>query len=147
MWAQNMRILLCLLIPALLCLSRVAGADEPCRTWKSTRGTTVEARLVQDAGGTVLLQTQAGQKFSIGRQFLSPEDRQYLDKISLQQEGDEQEAAVSTKPRGLSPRSFLRKPVVLVSVYRLLDLAGVGEGPLKRRARLGIAQGLCPVCE
>ena len=58
-----------------------AETGEPYRTWKSIKGTSVEARLVKDAGATVTLQKRTGQKLKVKRTYLSLEDRQYLDKI------------------------------------------------------------------
>ena len=57
-----------------------AAASEPYRTWKSVKGTSIEARLVEDAGATVTLQKRTGQKLQVKRTYLSPADRQYLDK-------------------------------------------------------------------
>ena len=57
-----------------------AVAGEPYRTWKSVKGTSIEARLVEDAGATVTLQKRTGQKLQVKRTYLSPADRQYLDK-------------------------------------------------------------------
>ena len=48
------------------------------RTWTSTRGTTVEARLVSDSGINVTLQKRTGEKFRIRRTALSESDRRYL---------------------------------------------------------------------
>jgi len=64
--------------------SAPAERGEPYRIWKSIRGTSVEARLVEDAGETVTLQRRTGQKLRVKRTYLSPEDRRYLDKMHSQ---------------------------------------------------------------
>jgi len=56
----------------------------PYRMWRSTKGTSVEARLVKDAGETVTLRKRSGQRIEVKRTYLSPEDRQYLDKTREQ---------------------------------------------------------------
>lgn len=48
------------------------------RTWTSTRGTTVEARLISDSGINVTLQKRTGESFRIRRTARSEQDRQYL---------------------------------------------------------------------
>jgi len=53
----------------------------PYRTWTSTRGTTVEARLVGDSGSNVTLQKRTGEKFRIRRTALSKNDRRYLEEL------------------------------------------------------------------
>ncbi|MFC1805444.1 hypothetical protein ACFL09_00500 [Planctomycetota bacterium] len=75
------------------------ATDEPYRTWKSTRGTSVEARLVRDDGATVTLQKRTGQELQVRRTYLSPEDRQYLDK-KRQQPGTASERPGSPATRG-----------------------------------------------
>lgn len=81
-----------------VCWACAADTGEPYRTWKSTKGTTVEARLVQDAAATVILQKRTGQKVSIKRQALSPEDRQYLGKIRVQSEAQAPAEEVAYAP-------------------------------------------------
>ena len=71
----------------------------PYRTWRSVKGTTIDARLVEDAGATVTLQKRTGQKIRVRRTYLSPEDRQYLDKLR-QQPGTVSEEPASPATRG-----------------------------------------------
>ncbi|NQT86502.1 hypothetical protein HQ560_07030, partial [bacterium] len=52
----------------------------PYRTWRSVKGAAIEARLVKDADGTVTLRKRTGKTIKVKRTYLSPEDRQYLDK-------------------------------------------------------------------
>jgi len=73
-------------------------AADPYRTWKSTKGTSVEARLVKDAGATVTLQKRSGQKLQVKRTYLSPEDRKYLDEMR------QQPRTVSEEPGAPTPR-------------------------------------------
>jgi len=97
----------------LLC---AADTGESYRTWKSTKGTTVEARLVQDAAATVILQKRTGQKVRIRRQSLSPEDRQYLDKI-----GHPPETVVPTEQVNYAaPRQ-----VCVVTDERIVEASGL----------------------
>ena len=57
------------------------GGGGILRTWTSVKGTTVEARLVRDANGTVTLREPSGKTVEVKRAYLSPEDRQYLDTL------------------------------------------------------------------
>ena len=56
-----------------------AETGEPFRTWRSAKGTSVEARLVEDTDETVILESRSGQRLQVKRAYLSAEDRQYLD--------------------------------------------------------------------
>ncbi|MBL7223153.1 MAG: hypothetical protein ISS72_04810 [Candidatus Brocadiae bacterium] len=56
----------------------------PFRTWKSAKGTSVEARLVEDTDETVILESRSGQRLEVKRTYLSAEDRQYLDGLRRQ---------------------------------------------------------------
>ena len=72
--------------PTRFTIRRSAGHGKPIdggggayRTWTSVKGTTVEARLVRDADGTVTLSKRTGKTIEVKRTYLSPEDRQHLD--------------------------------------------------------------------
>ena len=59
----------------------IDGGGGAYRTWSSVKGTTVEARLVRDADGTVTLCKRTGKTIKVKRTYLSAEDRQYLDTL------------------------------------------------------------------
>ena len=57
------------------------GTGAPFRPWRSVKGTSVEARLVEDTGMRVTLERRSGRRIQVERTYLSPEDRQYLDTL------------------------------------------------------------------
>ena len=57
------------------------GGGGILRTWTSLKGTTIEARLLRDADGTVTLRRRTGKTIKVKRTYLSTEDRQYLDTL------------------------------------------------------------------
>lgn len=52
--------------------------DEPYRTWKSLKGTTIEARLVKTSVTGLILEKRSGGRLRINPESLSEEDRKYL---------------------------------------------------------------------
>jgi hypothetical protein len=52
--------------------------DAPFRTWTSTKGTTVEARLVEIGRSSIVLEKRDGTRIPIRIELLSPADREHL---------------------------------------------------------------------
>ena len=59
--------------------SSAAGeAGEPFRTWRSGKGTEIQARLVRESGGIVTLAKEDGQHVAIRLSNLQAADRDYV---------------------------------------------------------------------
>ena len=69
---------------SILSTSREAVVElsaQPYRAWRSINGSSIEARLVENAGTSLVLQKKTGQKLRIRTVDLSKEDRQYIKSI------------------------------------------------------------------
>lgn len=71
------RLLSAAMLPALL----AGPAWAEMRTWTSASGSTVEAELVRQSAGSVLLNTADGRSLTIRKGSLSEADRRYLDEM------------------------------------------------------------------
>lgn len=59
-------------------LPPASAAEAEWRTWTSSTGTTMDARLVKQAGGSVTLERRGGGNLSVKLSQLSADDRTYL---------------------------------------------------------------------
>lgn len=90
------------------------------RQWRSLAGSTIEAKLIEDSFGQVVLETTKGRRIKLMRYHLSPEDQAYLsdlknvaldETVPLEESNDIAEAA--NVDEGITDQSSLEsfKPV------------------------------------
>ena len=119
-----------LALVALVAVFTTCGFAEGMRTWKSRKGSTIQAELIEDNGEDAILRTGDGRKMAIRRVMLSPEDIAYLDHLRQQAQEEkrrelEELRRAMFKPSGISVKEFHAtrptEPVVFLAKAQLSD--------------------------
>lgn len=94
--------LLKLLIICLLLSSVLQAKEQEMRTWTSTVGSTIEAKLVKNHGSSVTLERADGSSLTVKLSQLSATDRHYVDNLP-EEKGNTTVAGISAQPGKISP--------------------------------------------
>lgn len=120
------RTALVLLGAVLAPLVRAGPTQEVWRTWKSTAGTAMEARLIQDGGAAVLLERRSGGRVQVPLTSLSATDRTHIEGL---RHAKKEEKAQSGAPdfRGLRLR-MTREQVAALAKNTPWEYDQLGRG-------------------
>jgi hypothetical protein len=92
---------------------RAGPTQEVWRVWKSSAGTSMEARLIKDGGAAVLLEKRAGGRIQVPLTSLSAADRTYIEGLRHAKKEEEAQAGAPDF-RGLRLRMTREQVAALV---------------------------------